>query len=155
MKVFERLGYEFGRGFCQALCESECPPKDRVAVRGQFSGFYTVNSKGEIVMAAQALAIGTAYTGAITFVNAEGQTIPSGATGASVALDVPANGTAALSADGQSVNVTLTVVGPVNLTYTGTNSAGNPITVPPLPLLGTDNVAVSGIIGTLSPGTTP
>lgn len=106
-------------------------------------------------MAAQGLAIGTAYTGAITFLNAEGQAIPSGETGASVALDVPANGTASLSADGQSVNVTLTVVGPVNLTYTGTNSAGNAISVPPLPLLATDNVAVSGTIGTLSPGTTP
>ena len=106
-------------------------------------------------MASQNLSINTAYTGSITFVNAEGQQIPSDATTASVALDVPANGTASLSADGQSVNVTLTAVGPVNLVYTGTNSAGNAITVPPLPLVGTDSVAVSGSIGTLTPGTTP
>lgn len=155
MKVFERLGYEFGRGFCKALCEYECPPKDLVAVRGYFPGLQTINSAGEIVMAAQAIAINTAYTGAITFLNAEGQQIPSDAKTASVALDNTSAGSASLSADGQSVNVTLTVVGAVNLVYTGTNSAGNPITVPPLPLQGTDSVAVSGSIGTLSPGTTP
>lgn len=106
-------------------------------------------------MAAQNLAINTAYTGAITFTNAEGQTIPGDATSASIALDVSANGSVSLSADGQSYNVTLTAVGPVNVTYTATNSAGNPIASAPLPLVGTDSVAVSAALGTLSPGNTP
>jgi len=127
------------------------------AVAGRFAGLFHI-CKGKTIMATGDLSLGVNYTGTvpgIIFVNAEGGPAVGPATGASVALDVPANGTASLSADGQNYNVTLTVLGPVNLTYLGNNEKGDPITVTPLPLNGVDSVAVTGTFNTPIVGTTP
>ncbi len=127
------------------------------AVAGRFAGLFHI-CKGKTIMATGDLSLGVAYTGTvpgIIFTNAEGGPAVGPSTGASVALDNPANGSASLSADGQNYNVTLTVLGPVNLVYTGNNEKGDPIAVTPLPLNGVDSVAVAGTFNTPIAGTTP
>lgn len=124
------------------------------AVTGKVLCFYTIIN-GEIVMAGQNLITGTAYTAPVVFLNAAGLPAIGPAT-PTWALDVPANGTITASADGQSVNVTLTVDGTVNPTYTGTNPDGTVVTVAPFSLTAAAavNDAVTGTVGTFAPGTT-
>ena len=123
-------------------------------VAGRFAGVYATNPMtGETIVADQQILVNTAYTGALTFVDATGA-IGLGPIGTVTASDPSVSVT--LSADGQHYNVT-GASEPVTATLAWHDPAG---VVPDFTaeieiIAGTPVFApVSGSFGTLSEGTT-
>lgn len=121
-------------------------------VAGRFAGLYSVDAQGNFIVAQPTLIVGTAYTGALTFVDAAGAAGP-GPIGEISSSDPSVS--AALSADGQSYNLTATAELTTAATLTWHDLAGAvPDFTTTVATAAEVFVPVSGSFGDLSEGTT-
>ncbi len=157
MSSWFQAGLEFGRGVKEGLL-SYCHHAHQ-ANAGRFAGIYFIDSiTGELTVAQQQIPLNTPVTAPIVFID-DTTTPPTvinpGPIG-SVALSDPTAGTAALSADGQAANVTVTASNVlVTLTWSGTGSKGPFAFSVDLSDQVAPPQADAGSFGQFVPGTTP
>ena len=152
MNVFERLGLEFGRGLCRALCNCECR---NPVVAGRFGGFFTLDPiTGEIVMATQQLVVGQQFTCPLIFTDINNNVVNPGPVGTIASSDPSV--TVSLSANGQSANALMNNPNvTATLTWSGTGANGPFTFTVDVTDAVVSNAAVAGAFGQFVSGNTP